>query len=156
MNRTAAIIASVALVSITGVLTGRVLANQSSPLPEGTVVLTPEHMAWIAGAAAGNEQTVLWGDRAHGQHGTLSHYAGGFEIKPHFHTNDMRGLIVAGTWVLGLVGGPHHELPQGSYFFLPGKTAHTDRCKGPSPCTIFLMQEDARDLVPLGPSSAQR
>jgi len=148
MKNRLALVSWLIVFSATLALGGRLFARQSPASPP-TLALTPGEMMWSTPNASGNDSTVLWGDRSHGQHATLSHYAAGFAIAPHYHTHDMRGLIVSGTWVLGIVGGSNHELPPGSYFSLPGKTAHTDLCKGPAPCMIFLMQEDARDLVAL-------
>jgi hypothetical protein len=112
---------------------------------QALVISTPSLMDWKPGTN-GSEQALLWGDRDHAN-GTISRYPARFELRPHFHTHDMRGVIVSGTWVMGIVGGTTAMLPAGSYFFLPGKTAHTDRCAGPEPCVMLLGQDESRDLV---------
>ncbi len=73
--------------------------------------------------------------------------AKGAASKPHYHTNEMRGIILSGTWILGVVGAEIARLPAGSYFSLPGQTAHTDRGAGPDPCVLFITQDDRRDTV---------
>ena len=118
----------------------------------GIVLSPPSALTWKPGAS-GVEQVALWGDRDRGANGTMSRYPVGFELKPHYHTNEMRGIIVSGTWVLGVVGGETARLPAGSYFSLPGRTAHTDRCDGPDPCVLFITQDDRRDTVFLEPST---
>ena len=128
-------------------------AKQTSAQSHTGVVLSPPSaMPWKPGSTPGVEQALLWGDRDHGANGTIARYPAGFEIRPHYHTHDMRGLIVSGTWVLGVVGGTTGTLPAGSYFFLPGMTAHTDRCEGPTTCVMFLAQDESRDTVFLEPS----
>ena len=133
---------------LSSAVASRLNAKQASDLVQAGVVLSPPSaMPWKPGSTPGVEQALLWGDRDHGSNGTIARYPAGFEIRPHYHTHDMRGLIVSGTWLLGIVGGTTGALPAGSYFFLPGKTAHTDRCEGPTPCVMFLAQDESRDTV---------
>jgi|RhiMetdeSRZDD1v2_1073273.scaffolds.fasta_scaffold09075_17 quercetin dioxygenase-like cupin family protein len=128
------------------------MPDQSSADPQQRIVLSPPAgMPWKPGATPGIEQALLWGDRDHGANATMTRYPSGFELKPHYHTNNMQGVIVSGEWLLGIVGGRTERLPAGSYFFLPGHTAHTDRCDGPTPCVMFIAQDDLRDTVYLQP-----
>ena len=153
-TRTECVVVCVAALGIlSSAVVSRLDANQTTAPPQPGVVLSPPSaMPWKPGSTPGVEQALLWGDRDQGANGTIARYPAGFEIRPHYHTHDMRGLIVSGTWVLGIVGGTKGTLPAGSYFFLPGKTAHTDRCEGPTPCVMFIAQDESRDTVFLEPS----
>ena len=131
-------------------------ARQTAPPAHDVIVLSaPGDLPWKGGATQGLEQAALWGDRERGPHATMSRYPPGFSLRPHFHTHAMRGVIVSGTWLLGIVDGTTATLPAGSYFSLPGRTAHTDRCEGPAPCVLFLTQDDVRDTVYLDSASGR-
>jgi len=152
-TRTNCIVCLAAVGILSSAVVSRLDANQATALPHPGVVLSPpSSMPWKPGSTPGVEQALLWGDRDHGANGTMARYPAGFEIRPHYHTHDMRGLIVSGTWVLGVIGGTTGTLPMGSYFLLPGKTAHTDLCEGPTPCVMFIAQDESRDTVFLEPS----
>ena len=89
----------------------------------------------------------LRGDSSKGPFEYLSRYDGGWQLPLHFHTNDLRGLILAGTMIIQVKGQTAKELPAGSYFFVPGKTQHTDACKPGPRCDVYFAGDAPLDRV---------
>jgi hypothetical protein len=114
------------------------------------VLLAPSEIKWVPGSRPDISSAPLWGDRTKGPYGRFSRYDGGVHLALHYHTNELRGLIMSGTWVIQVAGGAAKELPAGSYFSVPGKTQHTDTCKT-GPCILYLSNDALPDLVYVNP-----
>src|SRR5262249_42955692 len=104
------------------------------------IVMPTETMKWQQ-ARPGQAFVALWGDRSNGPYGALNRFAAGFEDRRHYHTRDLRGLIVSGTMIVQASDEPSRELGPESYIFLPGGVAHTHSCKTGASCVIFVQQE---------------
>ena len=121
-------------------------------LPRDSVLLlAPGDISWKPTTRPGVTRAALWGDRTVAPYGEFDRYEGGFHLPWHFHTNDLRGLIISGIWVLELRGQTAKELPTGSYFSVPGKTPHMDTCKAGSVCVLYLTGDQPLDLIPVTP-----
>jgi hypothetical protein len=126
------------------------LMRTEQPQQDALVLLTPNEIKWTPGSRPDIANAPLWGDRTKGPYGRFSRYDSGVHLALHYHTNELRGLIMSGTWVLQVAGGAAKELPAGSYFDVPGKTQHTDTCKT-GPCIVYLSNDAAPDLVYVTP-----
>jgi hypothetical protein len=120
---------------------------QALASPGSAVLLAPPDVPWAATNRPDTKRANVWGDSSKGPFGYFSHYDGGWELPPHFHTNDLRGVIVSGTFVIHVLGQAAKELPAGSYFFVPGKTQHTDMCLGGQPCVVYFTGAAPLDRV---------
>lgn len=118
------------------------------------VMLAPSEIKWVPGSRPDISSAPLWGDRAKGPSGRFSRYDGGVHLALHYHTNELRGLIMSGTWIIHVAGSAAKELPAGSYFSVPGKTQHRDTCKT-GPCILYLSNDAAPDLVYINPGDDQ-
>jgi hypothetical protein len=98
----------------------------------------------------------LWGDSSKGPFVFLCRYDGGWELPLHFHTNELRGVILSGTLVIQVSGQPPKELPSGSYFSVPGKTRHTDLCKPGPACVIYFTGDAPLDRISDTSASSRR
>ena len=125
-------------------------AGVKLPQETGLVLLAPSDIKWLPGSRPDISTVPLWGDRTKGPYGRLSRYDSGVHLALHYHTNELRGLILSGTWVIQVAGAAAKELPAGSYFSVPGKTHHTDTCKV-GPCVVYLSNDAAPDLVYVTP-----
>jgi len=109
---------------------------------------TPGDLKWTeVPGMQGITTAALWGEEAKGPHGTLHKFAAGKVVPLHSHKYDSKYVVVAGTWVNAVEGGPEKELPVGSYALMPGGVMHTTRCKEGADCIIILVQGGPWDVT---------
>jgi quercetin dioxygenase-like cupin family protein len=101
------------------------------------VTVTPADMKWVDAPPSlpkGASMAVLHGDPAKKGVFTLRFKTpNGYQIPPHWHTNDEQLTVISGTFVVHMgdtMDAPAHELVAGSYHFLPGKLHHAAEAKG--------------------------
>jgi mannose-6-phosphate isomerase-like protein (cupin superfamily) len=125
-----------------------------SPAPTGTEsapgaqIISADAVKWTA-ARPGQDVSVLWGDPRSGAYGRFNRFAGGFEDRPHYHTRDLRVVVVSGTIIERVGEGASQEVGPGTYLFIPGGTPHTHSCKAGSACVVFVQQDGPNDTVPV-------
>jgi hypothetical protein len=126
---------------------GDLARAQAPQAGSSLMLLAPGDVKWEATARPDTMRANLFGDSSKGPFAYLSRYDGGWQLPLHFHTNDLRGLIVSGTLIIEVTGQPAKELPAGSYFSVPGKTRHTDACKSGAPCVVYFTGDAPLDRV---------
>jgi mannose-6-phosphate isomerase-like protein (cupin superfamily) len=109
-------------------------------------IISAESVKW-ATIRSGQEASVLWGDPRSGAYGRFNRFAAGFEDRPHYHSRDLRVVIVSGTMIVRIAAAASQEVGVGSYVMIPGGTPHTHSCKSGSPCVLFVQQEGPNDNV---------
>jgi mannose-6-phosphate isomerase-like protein (cupin superfamily) len=122
----------------TAVSTGK---TATQLLPGGAV-------QWVT-ARPGQDMSVLWGDPRTGPYGRFNRFAAGFDDRPHFHTRDLRAVIISGTLIVQVADGSPTELGAGSYALIPGGVPHTHSCKDGSACVLFVEQDGPNDTTPV-------
>jgi quercetin dioxygenase-like cupin family protein len=113
------------------------------------IAWTAEDIKWepIPNAPAGAMSAKLWGDETKGAYGGLTKFPPGFKAPLHYHTNDMKIVIIKGAYIFnGKEYGP------GSYLFIPGKLKHESAGSADSETIFFSEQPGKFDLVPMEPS----
>lgn len=114
------------------------------------VVVSAADLAWTdldPVNAPGVKLALLWGDLADGPFGAFFELPAGFAAPLHFHTHDMKLVIVSGTYVQAPEGQPEFRLGAGSYLLQPGGDYfHTTSCDQASPCLFFVESEGGFDL----------
>jgi mannose-6-phosphate isomerase-like protein (cupin superfamily) len=124
----------------------------SAPATRSTVQLLPaDSVKWVT-ARPGQDSSVLWGDPRTGAYGRFNRFAAGFEDRPHFHTRDLRVVIVSGTMIVKITSDPTMELGPGSYALVPGGSVHTHSCKAGAACVLFVEQDGPTDTTVLQPN----
>jgi len=118
-------------------------AKPANPL----ILLAPPDIKWQPTARPDAMRVNVWGDSSKGPFTYFSRYEGGWQLPLHFHTNELRGVIVSGTFVIQVSGQPAKELPGGSYFSIPGTTQHTDACKPGAACIVYFSGDAPLDRV---------
>jgi hypothetical protein len=97
--------------------------------------------------APGVKLALLWGDLAEGPFGAFFELPAGFVAPLHFHTHDMKLVIVSGTYIQAPKGQPEFRLGPGSYLLQPGgEYLHTTSCDQAAPCLFFVESEGGFDL----------
>jgi mannose-6-phosphate isomerase-like protein (cupin superfamily) len=109
-------------------------------------IVPADSVKWTA-ARPGQDVSVMWGDPRAGAYGRFNRFAAGFEDRPHYHTRDLRVVVVSGTVIMRIGEGASQELGAGSFILMPGGTAHTHSCKTGAPCVMFVQQDGPNDSV---------
>ena len=120
---------------------------QSTPPAGSIMLLAATDIKWQQTQRPDTMRANLRGDSSKGPFEYLSRYDGGWELPLNFHNNDLRGLILSGTFIIHVAGQPPKELPSGSYFSVPGKTQHTDACKAGTPCILYFTGDAPLDRI---------
>jgi anti-sigma factor ChrR (cupin superfamily) len=117
------------------------------------VIMPPAGLKWtdLDPARAPGVKTVdLWGNHATGAYGGFTKFPAGFVAPLHTHTNDLKIVVIRGTFIHGPEGKPEVRLGPGSYLMQPGGDyRHTTRCDKASECLFFIESEGAFDLIPV-------
>ena len=115
MSRRFIVIVTLFVVSgLAGLECGRMLAQSTAS--STLVLLAPGDIKWESGTRPDIVRAPLWGDRAKGPYGMFNRYDGGVHLAAHFHTNELRGLIMSGTWILQIEGSAARNFQQDPIF----------------------------------------
>jgi anti-sigma factor ChrR (cupin superfamily) len=146
-----------ALVSFLAAAT--VLAQGSKPAQSKPVIWPAADMKWVdmQPGPPGVKIVDLWGDHTKGAYGALIKFPAGFAAPLHTHANDMKIVVVSGTFLHGAPGETDVRLGPGSYFLQPGGTyKHTTGCDKASDCIIFAESKGAFTLTMAAEAAAPK
>jgi len=141
----------VTLIAVPAVLQGQAkpktaVHNDASRL----VVMPAADLKWTdldPVGAPGVKVADVWGNHAKGAFGAFFKLPAGFAAPLHTHTNDMKVVIVSGTYVQAPEGKPEFRLGPGSYFMQPGGNyRHTTSCDPAAECVFFVEGKGKFDL----------
>jgi anti-sigma factor ChrR (cupin superfamily) len=97
--------------------------------------------------APGVKVADLWGNHATGAFGAFIKLPAGFAAPLHTHTNDLKVVILSGTYVQAPEGKPEFRIGAGSYFLQPGGNyRHTTTCEQGADCVLFVEGKGKFDL----------
>lgn len=122
---------------------------------------TKEALVWPAneikwldlrGEPAGILYSNLWGNMEKGAYGALMKLPAGMKNPLHTHTNDLKLVVLSGTFLYTPEGGDERRLGPGSYLFEPGGTPHISGTSDDGPCEVFQESSGKFDFVPAEPS----
>lgn len=99
--------------------------------------------------APGVKSADVWGDHTKGGFGGFTKFPAGFTTPLHTHTNDLKIVIISGTFIHTPEGKPEVRLGPGSYFLQPGGNyRHSTSCDKASECLFFIESTGKFDLIP--------
>ncbi len=91
----------------------------------------------------------VWGDHAKTGFGAFLEFPAGFLSGVHTHTNDIKIVVISGTYTQAPEGKPTVRLGPGSYAFQPGGSyRHVSGCEKDSKCVLFIESTGPFDLLP--------
>ena len=132
--------------AVVGILLAVMRTHASAP--GGPLMLVaPSDIKWEPTARPDSVRGNLWGDAAQGPFAYFNRYSGGWQLPLHYHSNQLSGVIVSGTFVIHIAGQDAKELPSGSYFSVPGKTHHTDACLPGPACIVYFSGDEPLDRI---------
>ena len=100
-------------------------------------------------AVPGVKIAKLWGDMDKGAHGCLVKCDPGSNHPLHYHTNDVKAVVLSGTWWYTPEGGSETKMGPGSYLLIPGGVRHASGSTADGECTIFQEGSAKFDLIPI-------
>jgi quercetin dioxygenase-like cupin family protein len=128
-----------------------VVSAQNATAP---VFMPASDLKWAAldPAGAPGVMTVdVWGDHTKGAYGGFTKFPAGFQAPLHTHTNDLKIVVISGTFLQQPEGKPEVRLGPGSYVLQPGGTyKHMTGCDKASECVVFIEGSGKFDLLPVG------
>ena len=99
----------------------------------------------------------VWGDHAKSGYGAFLKFPAGFLSPLHTHTDDIKIVVVSGTYTQAPQGKPTVRLGPGSYAFQPGGSyKHVSGCDKASECVLFVESTGPFDLLPVGAPKAAK
>lgn len=137
------------------VLASAVLAQGSGAkaVASGAVIMPASDLKWAdldPVGAPGVKIADLWGNHATGAFGAIIKFPAGFATPLHTHTNDLKIVIVSGTFIHGPEGKSEVRLGPGSYMMQPGGNyRHTTRSGKAAECVFFIEGSGMFDLKPV-------
>ena len=137
----------VALSVVFATIAGDRVIAQTRGAGSSLILVAPTDMKWEPTARPDTARFNLWGDSSKGPFAYFTRYDSGWQLPLHFHTNDLQGVIVSGTFVIHVKGQPERQLSAGFYFFVPGKTQHTDACASGPACVVYFSGEAPLDRI---------
>lgn len=133
--------------------TGKAPAKPAPKPAESRLVVMPAgEMKWtdLDPGAPGVKVADLWGNHATGAFGALFKLPAGFAAPLHTHTQDLKVVIISGTYIQAPEGKPEFRLVSGSYFLQPGGNyRHTTTCDKAADCVFFVEGKGPFDLKPV-------
>jgi len=107
-------------------------------------VVPADSLAWHANTA-GFRAADVWGDAAHGAHGTLAQLPAGLIEPAHVHSHVFRVVVLAGTMTYSIAGQVTPPLTAGSYVAIPAGTVHFAHCL--AACEVYIEQDGPFDVI---------
>ena len=92
----------------------------------------------------------LWGDMNKGLYGCFVKFPAGSNHPLHYHTSDVKLVVLSGTWWYTSEGGTETRMGPGSYLLIPGGVRHASGTTADGECTIFQEGSAKFDLFPVG------
>ncbi len=135
------------------VFCGTLNAAEPAPKVEAPLAIAQAdtQLAWADCPAifpAGCKLAVLHGDPSQPGADVFLRIPAGYTIPAHSHTSAERMVLVSGQLDVTYAGHPMVSLKTGDYAYGPAKLAHTARCNGSEPCTLFIAFDTAVDALP--------
>jgi quercetin dioxygenase-like cupin family protein len=104
------------------------------------------------------EIAVVYGDPMKGAYGMIVKFPAGYSHGEHKHTNDIKYVVIQGSWH-DSGAGTDQTMGPGSYAFVPGKTQHSNSCEASGPCVVYqegIAKFDTLDASEAKPAAPAR
>ena len=103
----------------------------------------------MKGGPPGIMYSNVSGDMTKGRYAAFVKLPAGSNHPLHIHTNDVKLVVISGTFWQALEGGPQVKLGPGSYLFVPGGLRHTSGVTSDADCVLFQESSGKFDLLPV-------
>jgi predicted ester cyclase/mannose-6-phosphate isomerase-like protein (cupin superfamily) len=119
--------------------------------PAEPLFLPAGNLRWeqIDDAPEGLLRVRLWGDSSTGPYGEFIRFPAGFEAPSHYHSNDLKLIVISGAYTYRPEGGSETRYGPGSFLMIPGGTEHRSGGITDSETVFYMHSEALFDLVDL-------
>jgi oxalate decarboxylase/phosphoglucose isomerase-like protein (cupin superfamily) len=132
------------------VFTGYNTVHAQKKAKKEAVVWPADKIQWEdMQAVPGVKVAKLWGDMNKGPYGCLVKFTAGNNHPLHYHTSDVKLIVLSGTWLYTPEGGTETKMGPGSYLLIPGGVKHSSGSSSDGECTIFQEGSAKFDLLPV-------
>ena len=116
------------------------------------VLWAAEDIKWVQlkGAVPGVMSATLWGNQEKSPYGGLIKFPAGFEAPLHYHTSDIKIIVIKGAYIYTPEGGTRKRFGPGSYVSYPGGDRHTTHGAEDSETVFFIEQPGKFDINMIG------
>src|SRR5262249_48547221 len=130
-------------------LCGLALASVSAVAGAGKDIVRPaDSIKWEDGPVKGTHVAKLWGDwMKGGPYGVLIKFDAGLMPPLHWHSHDLRVVVLSGTFVHQEEGGKEDRLGPGSFLREVGKVKHISGCAAGADCEFAMTSSDKFDMT---------
>ncbi|HWZ90963.1 MAG TPA: DUF4437 domain-containing protein [Polyangiaceae bacterium] len=112
------------------------------------IALDAADLQWDAIPDSGGvSSAALEGEIERGAYKAFIKFPPGASYPLHFHSADLRLVVVSGSYLYALEGQATKKYGPGSYIFVPGGLKHTSGCDRGSACVFFQEQPAKFDEV---------
>jgi hypothetical protein len=141
---------SQALVALAGVLFLCIgAAAMAADAAKSDIIKPAGEIKWEDGPLKGSHVAKLWGDwMKGGPYGVLVKFDAGLMNPLHKHSQDLKIVVLSGTFVHQPAGGAETKLGPGSYLLQRGGQNHISGCAAGADCEFFMTSADKFDLIP--------
>src|SRR5262245_48455579 len=133
------------------VVAGAALAQSSGD--KMAIYIQPSSLKWVQLAPPLNPGILIagvWGDHTKAGYGAFLKLPPGFLSMLHTHTDDIKIVVLSGTYTQAPEGKSTNRMGPGSYVFQPGGTyKHISGCDKASECLLFIESTGPFDLKPV-------
>jgi quercetin dioxygenase-like cupin family protein len=153
MNRISATAALFGIVALAGLIGATAQDKKEAPkdqAPKKEVVFSSSmDEAKYKEVLPGVSKIDIWGDADKGGHGSFTKFAPGQNNALHFHTNDIRIVVVKGAYIFKPETGDEKRVGAGQYLFIPGGVHHVSMGDAKDGAVFYEESTGKFDLVPV-------
>lgn len=129
-------------------LSGLALAAKGAKSMKKDVIWPAAAVKWEDGPVKGVHVANLWGGIAKGgPYGALLKFDAGLMHPLHWHTKDLKIVVISGTFLHKPEGGTETKLGPGSFLLQAGRSKHVSGCAPGADCEFFMSSSDKFDMT---------
>ena len=148
---------AVVAASVLGMALSAPALAASGKAAKADVIMPAAGLKWEDGPSKGSHVAKLWGDYLKGgAYGMLIKFDAGVMHPLHKHTQNLKIVVISGTFVHQPEGGTETKLGPGSFLLQRGGQNHVSGCAAGAECEFFLTSNDKFDLIPAEAPAAEK
>lgn len=126
------------------------MESNMTKMKDGSMMMSMDSMKWMEIPDSGGVMvSPAWGDMNKGAHGAFVKFPAGATHPVHTHSNDVKGVVLMGSFTYTPEGGEEMKMGPHTYFMIPGKVKHASGCAEGSECVLFQVGDKKFDMKPV-------
>jgi hypothetical protein len=122
---------------------------------ETPLMMSFTQLNWInLSEVKGMQYAVLSGDPKTGEYTQMRKVPAGTNNALHFHSNELKNIIISGTWYTGVDSASAKDFGPGSIIIMPANWEHVSGCRPGSDCVFYQEGKGKFDFHPVTESNS--